>query len=146
MGTIGYDTTAPLDKGDRGEGKLGDYAYGLLARNKRIRMTLAGSDACQEELRSVLEQASGQDLETAVSPRTQAQDREDAPIVVRLFTGRRVSGPVGMVPRGLESVVDENLRRLDDAFGVARIPVEIVSKRGRLRVQLLMGRVRQKLV
>jgi hypothetical protein len=70
----------------------------------------------------------------------------DAAIVVRLFTGRRVSGPVGMVPRGLESVVDENLRRLDDALGIARIPVAIVRKRGRLRVQLLMGAVRDKLV
>jgi hypothetical protein len=143
--SIGYDVTAPLDKGDSGDGKLADYAYGLLARNRRIRLTLAGSDGCQDELRSVLEQASGE-IETAISPRTQAQDREDAPIVVRLFTGRRVSGPVGMVPRGLESVVDENLRRLDDAFGVARIPVEIVTKRGRLRVQLLMGAVRDKLV
>jgi hypothetical protein len=141
---VNFDPEAPLDRGDRGEGKLNDYAYGLLARNKRIRMTLAGSDACQDELRSVLEQG-GDRIETAVSPRSQQQDREDAPIVVRLFTGRRVSGPVGMVPRGLESVVDENLRRLDDAFGIARIPVEIVQKRGRLRVQLLMGDVRAKL-
>lgn len=142
--SIGYDTDAELDRNDRGDGKLNDYAYGLLARNKRIRMTLAGSDACQDELRSVLDQGSDQ-VETAISPRTQQQDRDDAPIVVRLFTGRRVSGPVGMVPRGLESVVDENLRRLDDAFGTARIPVQIVQKRGRLRVQLLMGEVRSKL-
>jgi len=142
--SIGFDTDAELDRNDRGDGRLNDYAYGLLARNKRIRMTLAGSDACQDELRSVLEQATDQ-IETAISPRTQAQDKEDAPIVVRLFTGRRVSGPVGMVPRGLESVIDENLRRLDDAFSVARIPVEIVQKRGKLRVQLLMGEVRLKL-
>jgi hypothetical protein len=144
MSITNYDPAAEQDRADRGEGKLNDYAYGLLARNKRIRLTLAGSDPCQEELRSVLEQGSDR-IETAISPRTQAQDRDDAPIVVRLFTGRRVSGPVGMVPRGLESVVDENLRRLDDAFGVARIPVEIVQKRGRLRVQLLMGEVRLKL-
>jgi hypothetical protein len=142
--STGFDTDAELDRNDRGDGKLNDYAYGLLARNKRIRLTLAGSDACQDEIRTVLDQASDK-VETAISPRTQAQDRDDAPIVVRLFTGRRVSGPVGMVPRGLESVVDENLRRLDDAFGVARIPVEIVQKRGRLRVQLLMGEVRLKL-
>lgn len=144
MSIADYDPGAELDRADRGEGKLGDYAYGLLARNRRIRMTLAGSDPCQDEIRSVLEQASDT-IETAISPRTQAQDRDDAPIVVRLFTGRRVSGPVGMVPRGLESVVDENLRRLDDAFGVARIPVAIVQKRGRLRVQLLMGDVRARL-
>ncbi|MGN6325435.1 hypothetical protein [Pseudolysinimonas sp.] len=142
--SIGYDTDAELERNDRGAGKLNDYAYGLLARNKRIRLTLAGSDACQDELQTVLDQA-GDQIETAISPRTQAQDRDDAPIVVRLFTGRRVSGPVGMVPRGLESVVDENLRRLDDAFGAARIPVEIVRKRGQLRVQLLMGEVRSKL-
>jgi hypothetical protein len=145
MSITGYDPEAPLDRADRGEGKLNDYTYGLLARNRRIRLTLAGSDACQDELVGVLEQGADQ-IETAVSPRTQAQEKVDAPIVVRLFTGRRVSGPVGMVPRGLESVVDENLRRLDDAFGVARIPVAIVRKRGRLRVQLLMGAVRDKLV
>ncbi|GAA2086287.1 hypothetical protein GCM10009840_24790 [Pseudolysinimonas kribbensis] len=145
MSITGYDPQAPLDRTDRGEGKLNDYTYGLLARNRRIRLTLAGSDACQDELIAVLEQGADQ-METAVSPRTQAQEKVDAPIVVRLFTGRRVSGPVGMVPRGLESVVDENLRRLDDAFGIARIPVAIVRKRGRLRVQLLMGAVRDKLV
>ncbi len=144
MSALGFDPHAELDRADRGDGKLNDYAYGLLARNRRIRMTLAGSDACQDELRSVLEQGAEQ-IETAISPRSQAEDKADAPIVVRLFTGRRVSGPVGMVPRGLESVIDENLRRLDDAFGVARIPVEIVQKRGRLRVQLLMGQVRDKL-
>jgi len=144
MSLTNFDPSAPLERTDRGEGKLNDYAYGLLARNRRIRMTLAGSDACQDELQAILEQEAGE-VQTAISPRTQAQDREDAPIVVRLFTGRRVSGPVGMVPRGLESVVDENLRRLDDALGIARIPVEIVRKRGRLRVQLLMGAVREKL-
>ena len=42
-------------------------------------------------------------------------------------------------------MIDENLRRLDYAFGVARIPAAIVQKRGRLRVQLLMGEVRLKL-
>ena len=66
----------------------------------------------------------------------------DAPIVVRLFTGRRVSGPVGSVPRGLESVVDDTLRRLDDTLGKARIPARIVRKGGGYRVELLMGAVR----
>lgn len=144
MSITNFDPAAPLDRADRGAGSLGDYAFGLLARNRRIRMTLAGSDACQDEIRAVLDQGSDR-IETAISPRTPSEDREDAPIVVRLFTGRRVSGPVGMVPRGLESVIDENLRRLDDALGVARIPVEIVRKRGRLRVQLLMGAVRDRL-
>jgi hypothetical protein len=145
MSIVNFDPEALLDRSDRGEGKLNDYTYGLLARNHRIRLTLAGSDACQDQIEAVLEQGPDE-VETAISPRTQAQEKVDAPIVVRLFTGRRVSGPVGMVPRGLESVVDENLRRLDDAFGIARIPVSIVRKRGRLRVQLLMGAVRDKLV
>lgn len=144
MSITGFDPDRPLDRGDRGQGGLNDYQYGLLARNHRIRMTLAGSDACQDELAAVLEQGADEIL-TAVSPRTREQEKVDAPIVVRLFTGRRVSGPVGMVPRGLESVIDENLRRLDDAFGSPRIPVEIVRKRGRLRVQLLMGAVRDRL-
>lgn len=144
MSVTGFDPELPLARGDRGAGSLDDYQYGLLARNRRIRMTLAGSDACQDELVAVLEQGADEIL-TAISPRTQAQEKVDAPIVVRLFTGRRVSGPVGMVPRGLESVVDENLRRLDDAFGSPRIPVEIIRKRGRLRVQLLMGAVRDRL-
>ena len=61
---------------------------------------------------------------------------------VRLFTGRRVSGVVGSIPRGLESVIDETLRRLDDKGEKARIPARIVGKPGALRVQLLMGALR----
>jgi hypothetical protein len=53
-----------------------------------------------------------------------------------------VSGPVGTVPRGLESVVDDTLRRLDDTIGKARIPARIVKKGGSYRVELLMGAVR----
>jgi hypothetical protein len=49
---------------------------------------------------------------------------------------------VGSVPRGLESVVDETLRRLDDKGEKPRIPVKIVGKPGALRVQLLMGELR----
>ncbi len=130
----------PLPRSDRGAGKLNDYAYDLRARNKRVTITLAGSDPYQDELHAVLD--SGDDVETAISPRSQEAERVDAPIVVRLFTGRRVSGPVGSVPRGLESVVDETLRRLDDAVGKARIPARVVRKGGRLRVELLLGAVR----
>jgi hypothetical protein len=129
-----------LPRSDRGAGKLNDYDYGLKARNKRVTIMLAGSDPFQDELRAVLE--SGDEVETAVSARSQEAERVDAPIVVRLFTGRRVSGPVGSVPRGLESVVDETLRRLDDAYGKARIPARVVRKGGRLRVELLLGLVR----
>ena len=49
---------------------------------------------------------------------------------------------MGSVPRGLESVVDETLRRLDDRGEKVRIPARIVQKRGVYRVELLMGRLR----
>jgi hypothetical protein len=129
-----------LPRTDRGAGKLNDYDYSLKARNKRVTILLAGSDPFQDELRTVLE--SGDEVETAMSPRSQEAERVDAPIIVRLFTGRRVSGPVGSVPRGLESVVDETLRRLDDSYGKARIPARVVRKGGKLRVELLLGLVR----
>ena len=146
MGIFGSKrgTDESLPRTDRGAGSLNDYNYGLRARNGRVTILLADSDPCQDELRSVVE-AMGDgtaDLETAISPRSQEQERVDAPIVVRLFTGRRVSGPVGSVPRGLESVVDETLRRLDDSVGKARIPARIVRKGGRYRVELLTGAVR----
>jgi hypothetical protein len=137
-------TDESLPRIDRGAGRLNDYDYGLRARNKRVTIMLADSDPCQDELRAVVE-ATGDaaaDLETAISPRSQQQERVDAVIVVRLFAGRRVSGPVGSVPRGLESVVDETLRRLDDTMGKARIPARIVRKGGSYRVELLMGAVR----
>ena len=101
-------------------------------------MTLADSDPCQDELRSIVE--SGEEgAETAISPRTIEQERVDVGIPVRLFTGRRVSGVIGSIPRGLESVIDETLRRLDDKGEKPRIPARIVGKAGALRVQLLMG-------
>lgn len=137
-------TDESLPRADRGAGSLDDYDYGLRARNRRVTILLADSDPCQDELRAVVEAVGdgAADLETAISPRTQEQERVDAPIVIRLFTGRRVSGPVGSVPRGLESVVDETLRRLDDTVGKARIPARIVRKGASYRVELLMGTVR----
>lgn len=146
MGLFGptRGTDESLPRTDRGAGSLNDYDYGLRARNRRVTIMLADSDPCQDELRAVVEAASdgAGDLETAISPRSQEEERVDAAIVVRLFTGRRVSGPVGSVPRGLESVVDETLRRLDDTVGKARIPARVVQKGGRYRVELLMGAVR----
>lgn len=133
-------TDESLPRNDRGAGSFNDYNYGLRARNKRVTILLADSDPHQDELREVVE--AGGEVETAISPRSQDEERVDAVIVVRLFTGRRVSGPVGSVPRGLEPVVDETLRRLDDAHGRARIPVRIVQKGGSYRVELLMGAVR----
>ncbi len=135
----GADDAFP--KSDRGKGDFNDYAFDLIARNKRITMMLAGSDDFQDELRAIVE-AGEAEPETAISPRTIEQERTDSAIVVRLFTGRRVSGPVGSVPRGLESVIDETLRRLDDKVGKARIPVRIIQKSGKYRVELLMGAVR----
>jgi hypothetical protein len=139
---VGTDESLP--RGDRGVGTFDDYSYGLVARTKSITLVLADSDPYQDELRTIAEavQAGEPDPETAISPRSIDQERTDERIVVRLFTGRRVSGPVGSVPRGLESVVDETLRRLDDKSGKARIPARVFSKSGRLRVELLMGAVR----
>jgi hypothetical protein len=135
-------TDESLPKGDRGTGSFDDYGYDLVAKNKRITMTLADSDPHQDELRAIVE-AGDVAAETAISPRTMEQERVDAGMPVRLFTGRRVSGVVGSIPRGLESVIDETLRRLDDRGEKVRIPARIVGKPGALRVQLLMGELRK---
>lgn len=129
------------DRNDRGKGSFSDYRYGLVPNNARVRMRLAGSNPHQSLLGEIV--ASGATpLETAISRRSQAQDAEDAPIEIRVFTGTRVSGPLGWVPRGLESVVDEALSRLDLTGRKQRIPVEVVRKGGLLRVELLLGRTR----
>ena len=60
---------------------------------------------------------------------------------VRFFTGRRMSGIVGYVPRGLEPAVIEALSRIEDRSN-NRIPASIVKKGGQLRVVLLMGDTR----
>lgn len=135
----GVDTSFP--KNDRGFGDFDDYVYNLEPRGKRTKMTLANSNPYQDELRELA--ASGaESIETAISPRTLEQERVDAPIEVRLFTGRRVSGVVGSVPRGLESVIDENLRRLDMRGVKARIPARIDQTRDGYRVVLLMGAIK----
>ncbi|MBI5161370.1 MAG: hypothetical protein HY996_08155, partial [Micrococcales bacterium] len=56
--------------------------------------------------------------------------------------GRRVTGVVGNVPRGLESVYDETIRRLDATGSKPRIPVNVVRTRQGWRVDLLMGETR----
>jgi len=128
---------------DLGKGSFDDYVYDLRPKNARVTITLAGSDPHQDELRGIVE--TGElTAETAISPRTIEQERVDAPIEVRLFTGRRVSGVVGSIPRGLESVIDETLRRLDDRGEKVRIPALVVGKPGALRVQLLMGKLKLK--
>jgi hypothetical protein len=129
------------DRNDRGKGSFNDYRFGLAPNNARVKMRLAGSNPHQELLREIVESGAAP-LETAISRRSQQQDAEDAPIEIRLFTGARVSGPVGWIPRGLESVVDEALSRLDIAGRTQRIPVEIVRKGGLFRVELLLGQTR----
>lgn len=128
-------------RGDAGKGSFRQYAGQLVPRSSRVRLRLAGSDPHQDELRAVADE--GGDLATAISRRSQQQEAVDAPIPVRLFVGRRVSGPVGWVPRGMESVVDEALGRLDTLGRPQRIPARIVRARGRLRVELLMGATRE---
>jgi hypothetical protein len=120
---------------DSGSGKLSDYNYGLAPRNKRVTMMLAGSDAYQEELAALADEET---LQTFINARTIEEERVDAPMPVRFFTGRRMSGVVGYVPRGLEPVVVEALARLEGR-SENRIPATITKKGGKLRVVLLMG-------
>lgn len=132
---------AELDRNDLGKGSMSQYRGVLVPVNKRVRLQLAGSNPCQDELKRIVD--SGETpLTTAMGRRTQQQEGADAAIEVRLFTGTRVSGPVGVVPRGLESVIDEALSRLDINGEAQRIPVEIVRKKGLWRVELLMGLTR----
>ena len=130
-----------LDRNDLGKGSLSQYRGVLVPANARVRLRLAGSNPHQRELATLAESGAGP-LETAIGKRSQQEEGADAPIEVRLFTGSRVSGPVGLVPRGLESVVDEALGRLDIQGRKQRIPVEIVRKGGLYRVELLMGTTR----
>lgn len=130
-----------FDRNDVGKGSFRQYRFGLVPNNARVRMQLAGSNPAQNELRAIVESGASP-IETAISRRSLQEDSVDAPIEVRLFTGSRVSQPVGWVPRGLESIVDEALSRLDIAGRKQRIPVEIVRKGGLYRVDLLMGQTR----
>ncbi|TXK19807.1 hypothetical protein [Homoserinibacter sp. GY 40078] len=132
----GVDPELPRD--DRGFGSFDDYIYDLAPRNKRVTLVLANSNPHQDALREIFE-SEQEGVETAISPRSLEAERVDAPIEVRLFTGRRVSGVVGSVPRGLESVIDETLRRLDGSGKKARIPARVEKRREGYRVVLLMG-------
>lgn len=120
---------------DSGSGKLADYKYDLRPANKRVTMTLADSDPYQEELASLVDE---EELLTFINARTVEEERVDAPMPVRFFTGRRMSGIVGFVPRGLEPAVIEALTRLEGRSN-NRIPATIIKKGGRFRVVLQMG-------
>lgn len=127
-------------RGDTGRGSLRQYAGLLVPRSARVRLRLAGSDPFQAELAELL--AARGELATAVPRRGQREEAVDAPIQVRLFLDRRVTGPVGWVPRGLEAIVDEAIGRLESLGRPPRIPAVIVRSRGRLRVELLLGATR----
>lgn len=130
-----------FDRNDLGKGSFGQYRGVLTPANARVTLRLAGSNPFQDTLREIVEGGAAP-LETAISRRNQQQEGADEPIEVRLFTGTRVSGPVGYVPRGMEAVVDEALSRLDIQGRKLRIPVKIVRKGGLYRVELLMGQTR----
>ena len=123
---------------DSGSGKLGDYKYNLVPANGRVTIRLADSDPYQEELAELIGEES---LQTFINSRTIEEERVDAPMPVRFFTGRRMSGVVGFVPRGLEPVVIEALARLEGRSD-NRIPATIIKKGGRFRVVLQMGQTR----
>jgi hypothetical protein len=126
-------------KGDRGAGSLDDYKFDLLPSSSRVTIRLAGSDPHQDLLADLAQAAA---VETAIARRTLEEERVDAPLPVRLFADGRIVGPVGRVPRGLESVVNEALSRLDSAGRRPRIPVEVTSTKQGWRVDLLMGETR----
>lgn len=136
--TPSADDTLP--KHDRGSGSLNNYVGVLVPRNAKVTMRLAGSDRFQEELAALA--AEEAELSTATPARSSAEEGVDAPIEVRIFSGRRVSGVVGTVPRGLESAYDEAVRRLDGRGSKPRIPVAIVHTKHGYRVDLLIGRTR----
>jgi hypothetical protein len=123
---------------DDGTGKLKDYDYHLVPRNKKVVVILAGTDPFQQELAELLPE---ENLQTFIAARTIEEERTDAPMPVRFFTGRRMSAVVGYVPRGLEPVIAEALTRLEGRAN-NRIPAEIIRKGGKLRVVLLMGLTR----
>lgn len=133
---------ADLPKHDRGSGSFNDYIGVLVPKNKGITIRLAGSDAHQDEL-AALAAEDPELLATATPARSVDDERVDAPIEVRVFSGKRVSGVVGTVPRGLESIYDEAVRRLDGRGNKPRIPVAVVNtKRHGYRLDLLIGRTK----
>jgi len=130
-----------LPKDDRGKGSFDDYLYDLIPKNRDITLRLADATPHQDEIAAL----AGEDpeaLATATPARTLEQERVDAPIEVRVFSGRRVSGVVGVVPRGLESIYDEAVRRLDGRGDKPRIPLAVVQTKQGWRVDLLIGRTK----
>lgn len=126
-------------KNDAGGGSLDDYRFDLTPKNRNVRVRLAGSDAHQDVLRDLV---GVEGVTTAGGQRTAEEERTDAPIHVRLFVERRIVGPVGSVPRGLEPPVLDALSRLEKSGKPARIPVEVIETKHGIRVELLVGETR----
>jgi hypothetical protein len=133
------DPSLPRD--DRGSGSFDDYKYNLLPNSARTTLRLANSAPCQDELQRIIDNGEGE-LETAISRRSPEEERTDAPMDIRLFSGSRVTGVIGTIPRGLEPVIDEALSRLDGAGRKARIPASVQKTRSGWRVDLLIGQTR----
>ncbi len=125
---------------DAGRGSLDDYDYNLRPKKNDVIIRAAESDPCQAEIQRTLD-LGADELFAMISRRSQQDEAVDAPMPVRLFGGGRVSGVVGIVPRGMEAPVDDTLGRLLGAVN-PRIPVEIVPTKNGLRVDLLIGRTR----
>lgn len=126
---------------DSGRGRLNDYDYNLRPTKASTVIRLADSAGKQDELQRTLD-LSASELWAMISRRGPEEERTDAPMPVRIFAGGRVSGIVGIVPRGLEAPVDDALGRLTAAGKPPRIPARIITTRGGLRVLLDIGLTR----
>ncbi|MEN9620136.1 MAG: hypothetical protein RL499_329 [Actinomycetota bacterium] len=131
-----------LPKDDRGSGSFDDYVGVLVPKNRKVTIRLANSAPYQDELAALADE-DPEKIATATPARGIDEERIDAPIEVRIFSGRRVSGVVGVIPRGLESIYDEAVRRLDGRGQQPRIPVEVVkTKKHGYRIDLLIGQTK----
>mgnify|MGYP000565811213 FL=1 len=98
-----------LPKNDRGAAKLDDYDYELVPKKRDLTMRLAASDPHQELLAELFAVYTADEdaLVTATPARSIDLERVDAPIEVRLFSGRSVTGVVGRVPRTFEGAYSD---------------------------------------
>ena len=126
-------------KNDSGSGDWKDYGYDLIPTNRNTTIQLAESNDHQDELAALLDV---EELQAFVARRTIEEERVDAPLPIRFFVDSRMTGVVGLVPRGLEPVVFEAVSRLEAAGRSTRIPATVVKTRHGLRVNLLMGKTR----
>lgn len=125
---------------DAGRGSLDDYDYNLRPKKIDVVIRAADSDPYQDEIQRTLDLGTDE-LFAMITRRSQQDEAVDAPMPVRIFGGGRVSGVVGIIPRGMEAPVDDTLGRLTGSAN-PRIPVAIVSTKKGLRVDLLIGRTR----